>query len=91
MSMDGVHSKVQRMREIGAGEFKQRCLQLLDEVGVSGEPIIITKRGRPVAQLTSVGPERDDDRRGAMRDQTAILGDVVSPAVEPEEWEVLRD
>ncbi len=36
---------------IPAGEFKARCLQLLDAVASSGEPLTITKRGRPVARL----------------------------------------
>lgn len=35
------------MRTIATGEFKQSCLRLLDEVGISGEPIAITKRGGP--------------------------------------------
>ncbi|MGI9185646.1 MAG: type II toxin-antitoxin system Phd/YefM family antitoxin [Solirubrobacteraceae bacterium] len=38
-------------REISASEFKARCLGLLDEVARSGEAIVITKRGRPVARL----------------------------------------
>lgn len=79
------------MRTIGAGEFKQRCLRLLDEVGVSGEPIVITKRGRPVAQLTAVAATPDGDWRGSMRDRTEIHGDLVAPAVDPDEWAVLRE
>ena len=39
------------MRTIGAGKFKDVCLKLLDEVARTRTPIIITKRGRPVAQL----------------------------------------
>lgn len=78
------------MRSIAAGEFKQTCLRLLDEVGSSGEPILITKRGRPVARLTPVKPERSDEWWGSMRDRTEILDDIVRPAVEPYEWEALR-
>jgi prevent-host-death family protein len=79
------------MRTVPAGEFKQSCLRLLDEVGVSGEPIVITKRGRPVAQLTPVKPGRADDWVGAMRDRGTIQGDLVEPAADPSEWEALRD
>ena len=39
-------------RTIKASEFKAKCLKLMDEVADSGEEIIITKRGRPVAKLT---------------------------------------
>ncbi len=39
------------MREIKASEFKARCLKLLDEVAETGEPIVVTKNGKPVARL----------------------------------------
>ena len=38
-------------REIKAGEFKARCLQLMDDVAATGDTIIVTKRGKPVAKL----------------------------------------
>ena len=79
------------MRTIGAGEFKQRCLVLLDEVGVSGEPIVVTKRGKAVAQVVPVSPQRRDDWRGAMTAQGEITGDLVGPAADPREWDALRE
>jgi prevent-host-death family protein len=88
--MEYVHGKVVAMKTMPAGEFKQTCLRVLDEVGESGEPIVITKRGRAVAQLAPVKPERAEDWRGAMRDRGKILGDLVAPASEPDEWEALR-
>ena len=39
---------------IGAGEFKAKCLALLDEVSESGRHVVITKRGRPVAEIVPV-------------------------------------
>jgi len=78
------------VRTIAAGEFKQRCLRLLDEVGASGEPIVITKRGRAVAQLTPVPSERHEDWRGAMSGQGEIMGDLVAPATDPGDWDALR-
>jgi prevent-host-death family protein len=77
------------MKTVPAGEFKQTCLRLLDEVGASGEPIVVTKRGKPVAQLVPVKPERCDDWLGAMRDRGEIAGDLVAPAVAPGEWDAL--
>lgn len=79
------------MRTIPAGEFKQICLRLLDEVGISGEPIVITKRGTPVAQLTPIARAERGDWAGAMRDRGSIHGDLVAPVSEPGEWEALRD
>jgi prevent-host-death family protein len=41
----------QSLREITATQFKARCLRLLDEVAESGETLVITKHGRPVARV----------------------------------------
>jgi prevent-host-death family protein len=40
---------------IGAAEFKAHCLRILDEVERTGEPVTITKRGRPIGELRPVG------------------------------------
>jgi prevent-host-death family protein len=47
MPMDTIHGQ----QTIPAGEFKQRCLALLDQVAETGQPIVVTKRGRPVARV----------------------------------------
>lgn len=78
------------MKTVAAGKFKETCLRLLDEVGETGEPIVITKRGKAVAQLTAVKPVRADDWRGAMRDRGEIRGDLTAPAVSSDEWAALR-
>ena len=78
------------MKTVPAGEFKQTCLRVLDEVGASGEPIVITKRGKPVAQLVPVEPTRPGDWIGAMRDRGKIEADLVAPAAERGEWDALR-
>jgi prevent-host-death family protein len=79
------------MKTLAAGKFKQTCLRLLDEVGESGEPIVITKRGKPVAQLAPVAHGRHEDWLGAMSDRGEILGDLVAPALEPGEWNALSE
>lgn len=81
---------VEDVRTIGAGEFKQRCLSLLDEVGASGEPIVVTKRGKPVARLMPVSSRRDEEWRGAMGTRGEITGDLVEPATDSDEWSALR-
>ncbi|MGH7119578.1 MAG: type II toxin-antitoxin system Phd/YefM family antitoxin [Acetobacteraceae bacterium] len=54
------------MREIGAFEAKSKLGQLLDRVE-AGEDILITRRGKVVARLTSPGPAADHERaRGAV-------------------------
>lgn len=78
------------MKTLPAGEFKQTCLRVLDEVRETGEVVVVTKRGVPVAQLTPVPRSRDRDWKGVMAGSGEILGDLVAPATDPEEWEVLR-
>jgi prevent-host-death family protein len=63
---------------IGAGEFKAKCLKLLDEVQRQRKQVIITKRGKPVAKLVPV-TERSARFIGSMRGTMDILGDIVSP------------
>ena len=55
----------QVLREITATQFKARCLRLLDEVAESGETLVITKHGRPVARVEP--PLRADDLRGSAK------------------------
>ncbi len=77
------------MRTIPAGQFKQVCLRLLDEIGVSGQPIVITKRGKPVAQLAPLPASSEADWAGAMTSSGSIEGNLVAPAAEPGDWEAL--
>ena len=46
------------MQTMSASQFKARCLALLDDVALTGEEIVVTKRGRPVARLVAVDEPR---------------------------------
>ncbi len=71
---------------IAAGEFKAKCLKLLDEVAEKREPLIITKHGKPVAQLVPMPPKRNIV--GAMRGSVLWEGDIISPI--DVEWEAMK-
>ena len=43
-------------RRVAATTFKATCLQLLDEVAETGRPVVVTKRGRPVARVVPLEP-----------------------------------
>jgi prevent-host-death family protein len=75
------------MRQLKASEFKARCLQVMDEVAETGEPVLITKNGRPVAQL---GPVADRSRSliGLHRGGVELYDDLIAPVSEP--WEADR-
>ena len=75
------------MRSIKASEFKAKCLHLMDEVERTGEPIVITKKGRPIAQLGPV-KRRVDSLFGLHRGLIEIKGDIILPI--EDEWEADR-
>ncbi len=82
--------KMKKSREIPAGEFKAKCLKLMDEVAATGEELVITKRGKPVARLVSATDERPR-LFGSMKGSIKILGDIIEPALDPGwEEEMLR-
>jgi prevent-host-death family protein len=74
-------------RTVPAGDFKARCLALMDDVRDRGGEYIITKRGEPVARLVPVRTERRL-LRGSLKGTVKVLGDIVSPLGEP--WEALE-
>jgi len=74
------------MKEIPAGEFKARCLAVMDQVRDSGEPILITKHGKPVAKLVPAATV-GEDIFGYMVGKVKVLGDIVGPVTPLEDWE----
>lgn len=77
------------MKKIAAGEFKARCLALMEDVRSTREPLIITKRGKPVAKLVPI-EDKKDDFIGRLKGVMKIVGDIESPVVPLEDWEALR-
>jgi prevent-host-death family protein len=78
------------MREMAAGQFKTHCLAVMDEVQAKREPVVITKRGKPVAKLVPVDLEAGKDPIfGLLKDKAWIIGDpeeLVKPIVPEEDW-----
>jgi prevent-host-death family protein len=83
----GIFNEGMGMKTIKASEFKARCLQLMDEVSQSGEPLLITKNGKPVSQLVPYRP-KPSTLFGAMKGTVTIQGDILLPL--NEDWEALR-
>jgi prevent-host-death family protein len=79
------------MKEVAISEFKAKCLSLIDQVQKTKKPLVITKFGKPVAEVIPPTPKPGGGWIGSMRDSMKILGDIVSPATDENEWEVLRD
>lgn len=72
-------------------KFKATCLQLLRKVQRTGQSILVTRRGEPIAQIVPPPPPgHPGSWLGSMRGTGKILGDVVSPVTVEHEWEALR-
>jgi prevent-host-death family protein len=74
------------MKEMPAGEFKAQCLAVMDRVQQTGEPVLITKHGKPVAKLVPA-PRAPEEIFGYMAGKVKILGDIVGPITPLEDWE----
>jgi prevent-host-death family protein len=74
-------------RTIPAGEFKAKCLALMDEVQMKRTPITITKNGKPVARLVPEPFEGKDPIFGFYAGKGRIVGDITAPLYTDEEWE----
>jgi prevent-host-death family protein len=59
--------------EISAGKFKATCLKLMDRVAATGEPIVITKRGKPLAKLVAIREDKTHPRSGVGSMKGTIL------------------
>ncbi len=81
------------MNEIAISKFKATCLAVLERVRRTGMPVIVTRRGVPVAEIKPPPqPEQSGSWLGSMQGTIVILDDIVSPPAEPESaWEALKD
>jgi prevent-host-death family protein len=78
------------MKKMQASVFKSRCLKVMDRVQATGEPVIVTKRGKPVVKVIPAEPEKDD-LFGFMKGRMEIVGDIESPAVQLSDWNALKE
>jgi prevent-host-death family protein len=78
------------VKTITISRFKARCLALMAEVQEKGEPLLVTKRGRP---LVHVVPARDGKGKGwigCMEGTARIVGDLIEPVAPAEDWDISK-
>jgi prevent-host-death family protein len=74
-----------KTKTMAAGKFKAKCLAVMDEVQKKRETIVITKHGKPVVKVVPV-EQGKDEIYGFLKGKVKIVGEVVAPALTPEEW-----
>jgi len=82
------------LREISVSEFKAKCISLLEEVNKTKTPLRVVKRGKPLAEVTPPSPDESQSREnwvGSLSDSTRVLGDIISPVIDIEDIEAMKD
>ncbi len=79
------------MEAIPISRFKATCLAVLERVRRTGEPVLVTRRGVPVAEVVPASHHAPGVRRlGGAAARGTIVGDVVGPVADAADWAVLR-
>ena len=77
------------MKKMTLTEFRQRCHEVVNVLGKTREPVVITKNGKPIARLLPASrPARNF--LGCLAGIIEIVGDIESPVVRAEDWKALR-
>lgn len=78
------------MKRMQASIFKARCLKVMERVQKTGEPVIVTKRGKPMVKVLPA-EQLKDDLFGFMKGRIEIVGDIESPVVPLSDWDALSE
>ena len=75
--------------EIKAADFRANCFKILDQVQMTHQEVVITKRGKPIAKLVHVAqPKEKDPLLGSMEGLVETIGDLTETVIDPEVWEL---
>ena len=83
------------IQQIADGEFKAKCLKIMDEINKTGRSMIVTKRGVPVIEVVPIrnGKKKRDDFFGRLKGIIEIVGDpddLIRPVFPFEDYDMLK-
>jgi len=77
------------MEEMAISKFKARCLAVLERVRKTRQPVLITRFGKPVAEVVPPStPPAEKGWIGSLENTGRIQGDIVGPVVDREDWKI---
>jgi antitoxin (DNA-binding transcriptional repressor) of toxin-antitoxin stability system len=79
------------MEQIAISKFKATCLAVLERVRKTGQPILVTRFGQPIAEINPPSRTKRSIRLGGGIGTVEILGDIVGPIGDISDWEAARD
>jgi prevent-host-death family protein len=77
------------MKSVPITEFKAKCLAILEGVAQTGEPVVVLKRGKPIARVTSAASGAERYPQDSLHGTVETVGDIVSPVLPPGAWSAL--
>ncbi|HET7506290.1 MAG TPA: type II toxin-antitoxin system Phd/YefM family antitoxin [Kofleriaceae bacterium] len=78
------------MKSVAISTFKAQCLSLLEDVARTGKPLLVTKRGKPLARLTAADQSGARSPQDTLRHTVETVGDIVTSAIPLEAWNATR-
>jgi len=75
---------------MAVSKFKAQCLALLEDIARTGEPLLVTKRGKPLARVVATGAAGAAYPQLGLAGTVTIVGDIVGPALPVEAWDAMR-
>lgn len=83
--------KFKMEEKVTISKFKATCLALLNKVKETGQPILVTRRGEPIAQVIPPPlPEKPESWLGSFQSTGKIVGDIISPPLDEKAWKTLQ-
>jgi len=80
------------MEKIAISKFKATCLSVLEKVRKTGQPVLVTRFGHPVAEISAPGTNLKPARQfGTLLGTAEILGDIVGPVSDESDWQAVQD
>jgi antitoxin (DNA-binding transcriptional repressor) of toxin-antitoxin stability system len=79
------------MEEIAVSKFKATCLAVLQRVRKTGKPVVVTRFGQPIAQISPPETAKHVPRLGTGAGTMVILGDIVGPIGDESDWEAAEE
>lgn len=77
---------------VSATEFKAKCLALIDDMNRTKIPVVVTKRGKRVAEMRPAPSDANTEKSfiGWMKGSVLRYDDPFAPAIDPSEWNALK-
>jgi prevent-host-death family protein len=78
------------MKSVAISVFKAQCLALLEDVARTGRPLVVTKRGKPLARVTPGDRSTSRSPQDTLRRTVETLDDIIAPVISPDAWNATR-